>query len=350
MRNTISYRQITKKFMNEKAYKEWLLEIKDKVRQAQLKAVANFNIVLIELYWELGKEIVLRQTQAKWGDNFLEQLSIDLKKSFPEINGFSRRNLYTIRQWYLFFSQEFEFVPQVVAQLPWSYQRLLISKTKELRTAVLYAKATHKNGWSRTQLEINIKNNYHLRQGKADHNFESTLPKPQSDLAAESIKDPYHFDFLGLEENAQEREIELALTQKITHFMLELGKGFAFVGRQYKLEISESDYFLDLLFYHLHLRCFVVIELKAGKFQPEYAGKLNFYLSAVDSQLKHPTDSPSIGIILCRMKDKIEVEYALRDLNKPIGISSFELSEIIPDNLKNQLPTIEEMERELIDE
>jgi predicted nuclease of restriction endonuclease-like (RecB) superfamily len=350
MRNTISYRQITRKLMNEKAYKEWLLEIKDKVRQAQLKAVANFNIVLIELYWELGKEIVLRQTQAKWGDNFLEQLSIDLKKSFPEINGFSRRNLYTIRQWYLFFSQEFEFVPQVVAQLPWSYQRLLISKTKELKTAVLYAKATHKNGWSRTQLEINIKSNYHLRQGKADHNFESTLPKPQSDLAAESIKDPYHFDFLGLEENAQEREIEPALTQKITHFMLELGKGFAFVGRQYKLEISESDYFLDLLFYHLHLRCFVVIELKAGKFQPEYAGKLNFYLSAVDSQLKHPTDSPSIGIILCRMKDKIEVEYALRDLNKPIGISSFELSEIIPDNLKNQLPTIEEMERELIDE
>ncbi|SEW52363.1 PDDEXK nuclease domain-containing protein [Chitinophaga arvensicola] len=335
--------------MNEKDYKDWLLEIKHKVRQAQLKAVANFNIALIELYWELGKEIVLRQTESKWGDNFLEQLSIDLKRGFPEINGFSRRNLYTIRQWYLFFSQEFEFVPQPVAQLPWSYQRLLISKIKELKIAVQYAKATHKNGWSRTQLEINIKSNYHLRQGKADHNFESTLPKPQSDLAAESIKDPYHFDFLGLEENAQEREIELALTQKITHFMLELGKGFAFVGRQYKLEISESDYFLDLLFYHLHLRCFVVIELKAGKFQPEYAGKLNFYLSAVDSQLKHATDSPSIGMILCRMKDKIEVEYALRDLNKPIGISSFELSEIIPDSLKTQLPTVEEMERELID-
>ncbi|HVI46357.1 MAG TPA: PDDEXK nuclease domain-containing protein [Chitinophaga sp.] len=336
--------------MTNKDYREWLVEIKNKVKQAQLKAVSNFNTVLIELYWELGKEIISKQTEYKWGENFLEQLSIDLKKSFPQINGFSRRNLYTIRQWYVFFSHQFEFVPQPVAQLPWSYQRLLISKIKDLETVVLYAKATHKNGWSRNQLEINIKHNYHLRQGKADHNFDSTLPKPQSDLAAETIKDPYHFDFLGLEENAQEREIELALTQKITHFMLELGKGFAFVGRQYKLEISDSDYFLDLLFYHLHLRCFVVIELKAGKFLPEYAGKLNFYLSAVDSKLKHITDSPSIGIILCRLKDKIEVEYALRDLNKPIGISSFELSEIIPDDLKTQLPTIEEMERELLDE
>ncbi|MBV7530977.1 YhcG family protein [Chitinophaga sp. sic0106] len=336
--------------MTNKAYKEWLVEIKNKVNQAQLKAVSNFNIVLIELYWDLGKEIISKQTEYKWGENFLEQLSIDLKKSFPQINGFSRRNLYSIRQWYVFFSQQFEFVPQPVAQLPWSYQRLLISKIKDLATVVLYAKATHKNGWSRNQLEINIKHNFHLRQGKSDHNFDSTLPKPQSDLAAEAIKDPYHFDFLGLEETAQEREIELALTQKITHFMLELGKGFAFVGRQYKLEISDSDYFLDLLFYHLHLRCFVVIELKAGKFLPEYAGKLNFYLSAVDSKLKHITDNPSIGIILCRLKDKIEVEYALRDLNKPIGISSFELSEIIPDDLKTQLPTIEEMERELIDE
>jgi len=235
-----------------------------------------------------------------------------------------------------------------VAQLPWSYQRLIISKTKDIEVAILYAKATHKNHWSRESLEVNIKNSYHLRLGKADHNFEFTLPKPQSDLAAESIKDPYHFDFLGLEEDAQEREIEQALTQKITDFMLELGKGFAFVGRQYRLEISDNDYYLDLLFYHLHLRCYVVIELKAGKFKPEYAGKLNFYLSAVDTQLKHPADCPSIGILLCRTKDKIEVEYALRDMNKPIGVSAFELSEIIPDELKTQLPTIEEMERGLI--
>ena len=329
-------------------YKEWFAEIKRKVQQAQLRAAASFNTVLIDLYWDLGKEIVNRETGFKWGDNFLQQLSADLKANFPQINGFSRRNLYTIRQWYLFFSQKFEFVPQAVAQLPWSYQRLIVSKIKDIEVAVLYAKATRKNNWSRDALEVNIKGNYHLRLGKADHNFELTLPKPQSDLAAESIKDPYHFDFLGLEEDAQEREIEQALTNKITEFMLELGKGFAFVGRQYRLEISDNDYYLDLLFYHLHLRCYVIIELKAGKFRPEYAGKLNFYLSAVDAQLRHPTDSPSIGMILCRTKDKIEVEYALRDMNKPIGVSSFELSEIVPEELKTQLPTIEEMERGLL--
>jgi predicted nuclease of restriction endonuclease-like (RecB) superfamily len=241
----------------DKGYKDWFLEVKRKVQQAQLKAAVNFNIVLIELYWDLGKEIVNRQIEFKWGDNFLQQLSIDLKASFPQINGFSRRNLYTIRQWYLFFSQQFEFVPQPVAQLPWSYQRLLVSKIKDIEIAITYANATHKNSWSRDTLEANIKGNYHLRLGKADHNFELTLPKPQSDLASESIKDPYHFDFLGLEDDAQERAIEQALTQRIADFMLELGKGFAFVGRQYKLEISESDYFLDLLFYHLHLRCYV---------------------------------------------------------------------------------------------
>lgn len=328
-------------------YKQWFLEIKRKVQQAQLKTAVNTNVILIELYWELGREIVARQTEFKWGDNFLQQLSADLKSSFPEINGFSRRNLYTIRQWYIFFSSEYEFVPQPVAQLPWSYQTLLISKVKDIEILIQYAIATHRNNWSRDTLEANVKGGFHLRVGKSDHNFELTLPKPQSDLAIETIKDPYHFDFLGLQDDAQEREIEYALTQKITAFMLELGKGFAFVGRQYKLEISETDYFMDLLFYHLHLRCYVVIELKAGRFKPEYAGKLNFYLSAVDSQMKHPMDNPSIGILLCRTKDKIEVEYALRDMNKPIGVSAFELLQIIPDELRTQLPTIEEVERSL---
>lgn len=331
------------------AYKQWFGEIKRKVQQAQLRAAVNSNIILIELYWDLGKEIVARQMEFRWGDNFLLQLSTDLKGSFPEINGFSRRNLYTIRQWYIYFSNKYEFVPQAVAQLPWSHQTLLVSKVKDMEILMQYAIATHKNNWSRDTLEAKIKGGFHLRVGKADHNFELTLPKPQSDLAIETIKDPYHFDFLGLQDDAQEREIEYALTQKIMAFMLELGKGFAFVGRQYRLEISETDYFIDLLFYHLHLRCYVVIELKAGRFKPEYAGKLNFYLSAVDSQLKHPLDNPSIGILLCRTKDKIEVEYALRDMNKPIGVSAFELSRIIPDELRTQLPTIEEVERGLVD-
>lgn len=330
------------------AYRQWLLQLKQKVQQAQLKAAASTNNILIELYWDLGREIVTRQEKFKWGDNFIEQLAVDLKHVFPEISGFSRRNLYSIRQWYLFFSSQFEFVPQAVAQLPWSYQRLLISKIKEVEIALLYATAAHKNNWSRNTLEANINSRYHLRLGKAAHNFEYTLPKPQSDLAIESIKDPYHFDFLGLGTEAQERDIEQGLTRRIMDFMLELGKGFAFVGRQYKLEISENDYFIDLLFYHLHLRCFVVIELKAGKFKPEYTGKLNFYLSAVDSQLKHATDHPSIGMLLCRTKDKLEVEYSLRGLNKPIGVSSFELSNAIPEALKSQLPTAEEMEMGLV--
>jgi predicted nuclease of restriction endonuclease-like (RecB) superfamily len=204
------------------SYSEWFAEVKKKVQQAQLKAAVNFNSVLIDLYWDLGREIVGRENDFKWGDNFLLQLAFDLKANFPQIKGFSRRNLYSIRQWYLFFSQNAQIVPQAVAQLPWSYQRLIVSKIKNIDAAVIYAKATHKNNWSRDTLEANIQSNYHLRLGKADNNFKFTLPKPQSDLASESIKDPYHFDFLGLEEDAQEREIEIALTQKITDFMLEL--------------------------------------------------------------------------------------------------------------------------------
>lgn len=338
------------KELMDRAYRDWLLEIKRKVQLAQLKAAASVNTVLIEIYWDLGKEITLREKDFAYGENFIGQVATDLRQEFPGIKGFSRRNLYAIRQWYLFFSRHGEVVHQPVAQLPWRHQLLLIQKFKDLEIILLYANATHKNNWSRDTLEANIKSGYHLRVGKADHNFQLTLPKPQSDLAAETIKDPYHFDFLGLDDQAKEREIENELTQRITEFMLELGKGFAFVGRQYKLEIGESDYYLDLLFYHLHLRCYVVIELKAGKFKPEYAGKLNYYLSAVDAQLKKPIDNPSIGILLCRLKDKIDVEYALRDINKPIGVSAFELSSILPDDLKMQLPTIEEMEGRLIDE
>jgi predicted nuclease of restriction endonuclease-like (RecB) superfamily len=328
----------------DKAYQAWFIEIKRKVQQAQLKAAASVNNTLIEIYWDLGREITLREKDFAYGENSLGQVAADLKHEFPGIKGFSRRNLYAIRQWYLFFSSHGVVVHQAVAQLPWRHQLLLVQKIKDLTILLLYANATHKNNWSRDTLEANIKSGYHLRIGNADHNFQLTLPKPQSDLAVETIKDPYHFDFLGLDDDAMEREIENELTQRISEFMLELGKGFAFIGRQCKLEIGDSEYFLDLLFYHLHLRCYIVIELKAGKFKPEYAGKLNYYLSAVDSQLKKPIDNPSIGILLCRIKDKIDVEYALRDMNKPIGVSAFELSPNLPDDLKLQLPTLEEME------
>jgi predicted nuclease of restriction endonuclease-like (RecB) superfamily len=238
-------------------------------------------------------------------------------------------------------------VPQTVAQIPWGHNRLIINKIKDIEIAEYYAGQCLKNAWDRETLEIQIKSNYYTRIGKSANNFEITLPEYQSKLANETLKDPYNFDFLGLQEDALEKVVEDELSKHITKFLLELGKGFAFVGRQYKIEISENDYYIDMLFNHLELRSYIVIELKSGKFKPEYAGKLNFYLSAVDSQLKKEIDKPSIGILLCKTKDKIEAEYALRDINKPMGISEYKLTEAIPDDLKYKLPTIEELENEL---
>ncbi len=330
-------------------YKNWLETLKQKINSAQIKAAVSTNYQLLELYWELAADIIQKQKEANWGDAILEQLSIDLRLMFPKINGFSRRNLYAIRQWYLFYNQQFTIVPQAVAQIPWGHNRLIISKIKSLEEALFYSKAVIENNWSRDNLELAIKNKYYEAKGKSISNFEYTLPKPQSELAQETLKNPYNFDFLGLEQDALEREIENAMVNHIMQFLLELGKGFAFVGRQYELVVSDTEYYLDLLFYHLELRAFVVIELKSGKFKPEYAGKLNFYLSAVDSQLKHSTDNPSIGLILCKHKDKIEAEYALRDLNKPIGISEYILTQALPSNFESKLPTVEQLESQLSD-
>jgi predicted nuclease of restriction endonuclease-like (RecB) superfamily len=238
-------------------------------------------------------------------------------------------------------------VPQLVAQIPWGHNRLIISKVKNIEEALFYCKATLENGWNRDHLALAIKHKHFETKGKSISNFNNTLPEAQSELAKETLKNPYNFDFLGLEDDALEREIENAMMEHITKFLLELGKGFAFVGRQYQLVVSENEYYIDLLFYHLQLRCFVVVELKAGKFKPEYAGKLNFYLSAVDSQLKHPSDNASIGLILCKDKDKIEAEYALRDIQKPIGISEYLLTHNLPENFKSQLPTVEQLENQL---
>ena len=329
-------------------YRNFLLDLKEKVRRTQLKASMAANSVLIDFYWELGKEIVRLETGNHWGTKLIEQLSIDLKLEFSQIKGFSRRNLYAIRQWYLFYSSCYEFVPQAVAQLPWGHQRLIINKIKDVELAIKYADACCENSWSRDTLEANINSNYHLRVGNGQTNFSTTLPALQSDLANQTIKNPYYFDFIEVEDERSERAIEKELIKHISEFMIELGKGFAFVGKQYNVVVNNNDYFIDLLFYHLHLRCYVVFELKAGKFKPEYAGKLNFYISAVDSQLKHPNDNSTIGIILCRTSDSIEVEYALRDIQKPIGISSFELQKNIPEKFKSALPTVEEIENELM--
>lgn len=272
-----------------------------------------------------------------------------MKHEFPEIKGFSRRNLYAMRQWYEFYSQKYEFVPQSVAQLPWRHNRLIIAKIKDIKVAEFYCAETAKNGWDRDTLEIQIANKLHEKTGKSVTNFPDTLPSNQADIAIQTLKDPYNFDFLGLHDDALEKAIEDELVKHITDFLLELGKGFAFIGRQYKIEISESDYFIDMLFYHMELRCYIVIELKSGKFKPEHAGKLNFYLSAVDSQLKRNEDNQTIGILLCKNKDKIEAEYALRDINKPMGISEYRLTESIPEIIKPKLPSIEELEIQLME-
>lgn len=331
----------------DKTYRKWLKDIKQKIKAAQLKVAVSVNTQLIEMYWLLAEDIVKKQQFANWGDAVLEQLSLDLKLSFPNMNGFSRRNLYAIRQWYLFYSVQHEFVPQAVAQIPWGHNRLIINKIKNIEQAIYYCKATVENGWNRDTLELAIKNKYYEAKGKSITNFTRTLPELQSELAEETLKNPYNFDFLGLENDALEREIENAMIEHISKFLIELGKGFAFVGKQYQLVVSDNEYYIDLLFYHLQLRCYVVVELKAGKFKPEFAGKLNFYLSAVDSQLKHPTDSPSIGLILCKYKDKIEAEYALRDINKPIGISEYMLTQALPKDYQNQLPSVQQLENQL---
>ena len=328
-------------------FASWINSLKKKVQSARQKIAFSINSQLLELYWEIGKEVDSKLKSSNWGTNIIDKISSELTSEFPDIKGFSRRNIYAIRQWYLFYSQKYEFVPQAVAQIPWGHNRLIISKIKDIQIAEFYIEQCLKNAWDRDTLEIQIKSALHNRIGSSSNNFLNTLTNNQSKLANETLKDPYNFDFLGLQEDVLEKVIEDELTKHITKFLLKLGKGFAFIGRQYKIEISETDYFIDMLFYHLELRSYVVIELKSGKFKPEYTGKLNFYLSAIDSQLKKEFDNPTIGILLCKSKDKIEAEYALRDINKPMGISEYRLTEAIPENIKYKLPTIEELENEL---
>ncbi len=355
-------------------YTHWLQEIKAKIKRAQIRAALAASRELILFYWDLGESISKTLQENTWGNKVIDQLSKDLASEFSGIKGFSRRNLYYVKKFYEFFSSfsnaevivprggaqfendiiphtEEQAVPQTIhligGHLPWSHIKIILDKVKDHQEALFYIHETIENGWSRDILALQIKSNLYSRQGTAITNFKTTLPEPQSDLAQQAIKDPYSFDFLTLTKPYNERDIENQLISHITKFLLELGKGFAFVGRQYHLEVGESDYYLDLLFYHIKLKCYVVVELKNTKFIPEYAGKLNFYLSAVDSLLKSESDNPTIGILLCRDKNKIETEFALRDINKPMGVSEFILTETLPENLKGSLPTIEEIESDL---
>jgi predicted nuclease of restriction endonuclease-like (RecB) superfamily len=333
--------------INISDFSVWLTALKAKIHAARNKLAFSINTQILELYWEIARDISEKQEKSGWGTGFIDRIVSELKHEFPDIKGFSRRNVYAILQWHKFYSLKYQFVPHDVAQIPWGHNRLIITKVKNIEEAEFYCLATAQNGWDRDTLEVQIENKYYLQAGHSTHNFASTLPERQSELALQALKDPYNFDFLGLENDALEQAIENELTKNITKFLLELGKGFAFLGRQYKIEIGETDYFLDMLFYHVELRCYIVIELKAGKFKPEYAGKLNYYLSAVDAQLRKDGDNPTIGILLCKKKNKIDVEYALRDIHKPMGISEYRLTDAIPENIKTQLPSVEEIEQEL---
>jgi len=331
-------------------YKHWLKDLKQKVLQSQLKAVVKVNSTLLGFYWELGEEIVLRQTQASWGDGFLKQLSQDLMAEFPDIKGFSERNLKYIRQWVMFYSSDKVIGQQPVAQLtqiPWGHNLKIIAKCQSVEEAVYYVQNTLDNGWSRSVLTHQIESGLWPREGNAISNFSETLPAPQSDLAQQALKDPYVFDFLTLSKQHSERELEQGLIEHITHFLLELGAGFAYMGKQYPIRVGERDFFIDLLFYHAQLHCYVVIELKIGDFEPEHAGKLNFYIKAIDEQLRSDADQPTIGILLCKNKDRLVAEYALSDIQKPIGVSEYQLTQSLPKDLQSKLPSIEAIENEL---
>jgi len=395
-------------------YKNWLTDIKIRIKQTQIKAAFKVNVELLRLYWDLGAEIVERQMESAWGSGFFEQLSKDLKEEFSDLKGFSYSNLKYCKQFYLFYTQENSILQQpveeigqqvadeiqlvdnkgntirqqvvgelennqtqigqqlvdqlqvvenkpniihhqlgdeleyhIIFQIPWGHQILIFTKCKSVKEAIFYINKTIQNAWSRSVLTHHLELNLYGREGKAVNNFAATLPAPQSDLAMQTLKDPYIFDLMALTEKYNERELEDALTENITKFLLELGQGFAYVGRQVPLNIDGTDYSVDLLFYHLKLRCYVVIELKTVKFVPETAGKISFYLSAVDDIMRHPEDNPTIGLIICKDKNNLVAEYALRGINQPIGISEYELTKVFPEQFKGSLPSIEEIEEEL---
>lgn len=328
-------------------YRPWLENLKSRIRAAQIKAALSVNSGLIDLYREMGQMIDEKLERAYWGQGIIERLSLDLKLEFPNLSGFSRDNLYFMLRFFRFYQNADEFVEQLVRQIPWGHNILIFKKSDSLGTAKFYLAATIQNNWSRNILALQIESRLHERQGQAITNFAQTLPYPQADLAQQTLQDPYLFDFLSMTSSMHELDMEKQLTDHILRFLLELGAGFAFIGRQHPLQVGDKTYALDLLFYHIRLRCFVAIDLKMEAFEPEHAGKMNFYLSAVDDLLRTGSDNPSIGIILCKTKNRIEVEYALRDLNKPIGVSQWILTQNLPAEIQSAFPTIEQLEQEL---
>ena len=362
-------------------FKNWVSRLKQDIRSAQFKAAIKVNTELLRLYWRMGADICEKQKSASWGDGWLKELSRELMDEFPDMKGFSYRNLRYIRQWYEFYNQDLTIWQQAVAKLdnaigqqavaqlgeanvqqvvakinedvffsvPWGHHLYIISQCKDVDRAVFYLKKTVENGWSRAVLLNYLDTNLYERQGKAVNNFNRLLANPQSELAAQTLKDPYNFDFLTLDGEYRERELELGLTNNVTRFLLELGTGFAFIGSQVPLQVGEDTVYPDLLFYHLELRCYVVVELKATKFKGEHLGQLGVYVSAVNHIKKKPTDNPTIGLLICKTKNNVMAQYALESTNQPIGISEYQLSKLMPENIQSKLPTIEDIEATLSD-
>lgn len=327
-------------------YGPWLADLKRRIEGARARAALAANAEQISLYHEIGRELLSRRERDGWGAKVVERLAADLREAFPDLRGFSVRNLKYMRQ-FAEAAPEARFGQQAAAQLPWFHVVTLITRLDDPLTRGWYAERAVHEAWSRGRLIDEIAGRLHLRAGTASENFGARLPAAQADLARAVLKDPYHFDFLGLGPEARERDIERGLVHHVTRFLLELGAGFAFVGRQFRLEVGGDEFFLDLLFYHTRLKCFVVVELKASDFAPEHVGKLNFYLGAVDAQVRAPDDRPTIGILLCRRKNRIVAEYALSGLDKPIGVAEYQLVRALPDPLEHSLPSIEELEEEL---
>lgn len=366
-------------------FKQWLTDLKLRIRRSQIKAAIRVSSELLHLYWDLGHDITVRQMDAVWGSGFFDTLSKELKAEFPDIKGFSITNLKYCKQFYLFYTQDLELLYQTganskdtnrrqfadnlqiikneyiinhqqfvddfenlsIALIPWGHHVQIFTKCKCVQEAMFYVQKTIKNGWSRGMLMNFIEADLYSSQGKALNNFDRLLPDVQSELAKEMLKDPYNFDFLTLTENFREKEFEDALVTNITRFLLELGQGFAYLGRQFPIQIGSKERNIDLLFYHLKLRCYVVIELKVKEFEPEYAGKLSYYVTAVNHQLKQNCDNPSIGLLICKTKDNVDVQYALESCTQPVGVSEYKLSKLVPDNLKSSLPSIAEIEDRL---
>ena len=328
-------------------YANWLMDLKERILFSQQRAVLSVNRELILLYWQIGHDILIRQQTQGWGSKVIDRLAKDLMGEFPHMKGFSRRNLLYMRR----FAEEWpdrEFVQQAVAQIPWGQNLLLLTKLKTRQEREWYADKAIEHGWSRNVMWHHISTHLHLRSGNAVTNFKERLSPPDSELAQQTLKDPYLFDFLGVSNEALERDIEDAMTRHVTKLLMELGEGFAFVGRQVHLEVGDEDFYIDLLFYNYRLHRFLVVELKAGAFKPEHAGQLNFYVTLVDEQIKSEEDKPTIGLLLCKQQHRIVAEYALRGMTQPIGIAEYQLE--LPEDLSRYLPTIEQIEKELQDD